>query len=64
MKYFRFKDLKAAGIVHNWTTLLRWIKEEGFPPGRYLGPNSRVWSQEEVAAWIKTRGSEKPKRAA
>jgi predicted DNA-binding transcriptional regulator AlpA len=55
--YLRFKDLKAAGIVNNWMTLERRIKDSNFPKGRYLGKNHRLraWTEEEVMAWIKTR---------
>jgi hypothetical protein len=46
--YLRFADLKARGIVGNWQTLQRWIREQGLPAGRMLGPNTRAWSEEEV----------------
>ena len=46
----RFKDLHAVGI-RNWPTLIRWIETQGFPAGRHLGPNTRVWTVEEVEAW-------------
>jgi hypothetical protein len=51
----RFADLKARGIVQNWPTLLRWIASENFPPGKMLGPNTRAWTDAEVAAWIESR---------
>jgi len=51
-RYVRFKDLKERGIVRNWTTLVRWIKEGRFPPGRLLGPNTRVWTEGEIERWI------------
>jgi predicted DNA-binding transcriptional regulator AlpA len=50
--FLRFKDLKARGIVASWPSLLYKIKHGGFPPGRYIGPNSRAWTVEEVQAWI------------
>jgi predicted DNA-binding transcriptional regulator AlpA len=53
--FLRFRDLKARNICANHTTLLRWIAREGFPPGRLLGPNTRVWSEEEVNAWLASR---------
>ena len=37
--YLRFRDLKARGIVTNWTTLTNWIKREGFPA------RSHAWLQ-------------------
>jgi predicted DNA-binding transcriptional regulator AlpA len=51
-KFLRFRDLKTRGIVNNWTTLRRWIKEGRFPPGRLIGPHTRVWTEEEVEAWL------------
>jgi predicted DNA-binding transcriptional regulator AlpA len=51
----RFNDLKARKIVSNWPTLLRWIKSNGFPAGRQLGPNSRVWFEAEVNRWLEDR---------
>jgi hypothetical protein len=53
----RFSDLKARGVVNNWPTLLAWIAAEGFPPGRKLGPNTRVWTDAEIANWIAERPS-------
>ena len=51
----RFADLKARGVVQNWPTLLRWIASENFPPGKMLGPNTRAWTDAEVAAWLESR---------
>jgi hypothetical protein len=51
----RFADLRTPGIVQNWPTLRRWIEFEGFPPGRKLGPNTRAWTDEEIANWIAER---------
>lgn len=50
-KYLRMKHLQEQGIVYNWTTLRRWIKEGRFPPGRMIGPNSRAWTEDEIAAY-------------
>jgi predicted DNA-binding transcriptional regulator AlpA len=55
----RFRDLKARGIVSNHPTLKRWIDKEGFPPGRLLGPNTRVWLESEIEAWIASRPTER-----
>jgi predicted DNA-binding transcriptional regulator AlpA len=54
-KYLRFIHLKQMGLVDNWTTLLRWIEEQGFPAGRHLGPNVRAWTEDEVQMWIASR---------
>ena len=51
----RFRDLKRRQIVGNWTTLLAWIADEGFPPGIMLGPNSRGWLEADVIAWLRSR---------
>jgi hypothetical protein len=55
--YVRFADLVAAGIVQNWTTLLRLIDDEGFPPGVMIGPNTRAWRLAELEAWLTSRPS-------
>ncbi len=63
----RFSDLQARGVVNNWVTLRRWIDREGFPTGRMLGPNTRAWSEDEIAAWIASRPTDtkpNPKEAA
>ena len=51
----RFRDLKDRRIVSNHVTLGRWIAKEGFPPGRMLGPNTRVWRESEIEAWLDSR---------
>jgi hypothetical protein len=45
----RFKDLARVGIF-NWPTLKRRVEQDNFPPGRYVGKNTRVWSLDEVEA--------------
>jgi predicted DNA-binding transcriptional regulator AlpA len=54
-KFLRFSDLREMGVVRNWVTLGRWIEKEGFPPGLLLGPNTRVWPNDQVEAWIAGR---------
>jgi predicted DNA-binding transcriptional regulator AlpA len=51
----RFNDLKTRKIVTNHPTLRRWIEQEGFPPGRWLGPNTRVWTETEINQWLLNR---------
>jgi hypothetical protein len=53
--HLRFRDLKSRGIVSNWPTLNAWIAREGFPAGRLVGPNTRLWDEVEVAAWLEAR---------
>ena len=55
----RFRDLKDRNIVSNHVTLKRWIEREAFPPGRLLGPNTRVWRESEIDAWLDSRPTEK-----
>jgi predicted DNA-binding transcriptional regulator AlpA len=51
----RYSDLEKRGIVRNRATLRRWIQKEGFPSGTMLGPNTKVWTEEEIAAYIAER---------
>ncbi|WP_373503647.1 helix-turn-helix transcriptional regulator [Aestuariivirga sp.] len=60
-QFLRFKDLKARGIVASWPSLRYKIDHNGFPPGRYIGPNSRAWTVEEVQAWIDALPTENPR---
>jgi hypothetical protein len=55
--FVRYSDLVAAGIVANWTTLLRLIDDEGFPAGVMIGPNTRAWRADEVDRWLAERPS-------
>jgi predicted DNA-binding transcriptional regulator AlpA len=55
-KLLRFKNLKELGIVRNWTTLARWINNGTFPPGQLIGPNTRVWTETELADWLASKG--------
>jgi hypothetical protein len=54
----RYRDLKERGLFNNRVTLGIWIKERGFPPGRLVGPNTRLWDEAEVAAWLASRPTE------
>lgn len=53
--FVRFNDLVTANIVRNWTTLLRLIREEGFPTGIMIGAHTRAWPLREVEAWLARR---------
>ena len=52
--FYRFKDLVAAGLVNNRTTLLRLIDKESFPPGVMIGGNTRVWRVTDIETWLAT----------
>jgi predicted DNA-binding transcriptional regulator AlpA len=54
-RLLRYKDLKALGVVANWTTLLRWIDAGHFPPGIKIGPHSRAWTDTSIAEWLAER---------
>jgi predicted DNA-binding transcriptional regulator AlpA len=58
--YLRFSDLKASQLVRSWPQLKRMVTEYGFPPGRMLTPNCRVWTSEEVDAYVASRPVEGP----
>jgi predicted DNA-binding transcriptional regulator AlpA len=51
----RFRDLKERKIVGNRVTLWKWIRNQGFPPGRLLGPNTRAWTEAEISEWLASR---------
>ncbi len=57
-KFYRFADLKAAGIVSNRMTLSRWIRSYGFPKGILLGPNTRAYEVEAVESWLRSRSQQ------
>lgn len=51
----RFQDLKKRRIVDNRVQLRRLQERYGFPLGRMLSPNIRVWTVEEVETWLASR---------
>jgi predicted DNA-binding transcriptional regulator AlpA len=55
MKYLRFPDLQARGVVNSRMTLKRLIDNQGFPPGVLLTPNARAWTEAEVNEWLASR---------
>ena len=62
MKFLRFADLKERGVVRNWTTLLRLIDQERFPPGIRIGAQTRGWPDDQVEAWLESRRIAAPAR--
>jgi predicted DNA-binding transcriptional regulator AlpA len=55
-----FKGLKRAGVVTNHPSLDDKIKNQGFPPGFWAGPNTHVWFVDEVNDWLASRPAERP----
>jgi hypothetical protein len=53
--FVRFKTLKQRGIADNWVRVKDLIANHGFPPGRLLSPQVRVWTEDELAEWLETR---------
>jgi predicted DNA-binding transcriptional regulator AlpA len=53
--FIRFRDLKERQIVNSWPQLGRMIRDEAFPRGKMLGPNTRAWSEQEIADWLASR---------
>jgi predicted DNA-binding transcriptional regulator AlpA len=60
LRFLRFRDLKAAGICPNRTTLSRWMKrpQNPFPEPVQLGENYIAWRLCDVQAWLDRRAAE------
>jgi predicted DNA-binding transcriptional regulator AlpA len=54
---WRFRDLKAKGIVADRATLRRWMKspDHPFPSPIVLSANSIAWRASEVREWLDNR---------
>jgi hypothetical protein len=57
--FVRFRNLREAGIVFSWEQLSQLIDRYGFPQGRLLSPNTRVWELHEVRQWLESRPVER-----
>jgi hypothetical protein len=56
MAFIRYKQLKARGIVNSRSHLKGLQENHGFPLGRLIGDNVRVFDEEtEVEPWLKSR---------
>ncbi|MDR3420102.1 MAG: AlpA family phage regulatory protein [Xanthobacteraceae bacterium] len=55
MKFLRYPDLVAKGVVNSRMTLKRLIDTQHFPTGVLISPNARAWDEDEVDAWIAGR---------
>jgi hypothetical protein len=60
LKVYRFRDLKDRGLVNSWAQLQRMIRKYNFPMGRMLTPQCRVWTPEELEAWLASRPVDGP----
>jgi hypothetical protein len=55
-KWLRYSDLVQRGTVNNRPQLKNLQENYGFPRGRLLGPNTRVWDEKtEVEPWEASR---------
>jgi len=57
--FLRYADLVAMGVVFNYPHLRR-LKALGFPEGRWLSANVRVWTRAEIDNWIASLPTERP----
>jgi hypothetical protein len=53
--YVRFADLRAWGIVENYTQLNNLIDTTGFPEGILIGKNTRAFPLHLVEAFLRSR---------
>jgi hypothetical protein len=54
----RFADLKAKGYVDSREQLKNLIENYGFPAGKLISPNIRVWDDESIRLWFESRPTE------
>jgi predicted DNA-binding transcriptional regulator AlpA len=58
--YLRYRNLVDCGLVNSRQELKRLQDTQSFPRGRLLGPNTRVWTDEEIEAYIAARPVKMP----
>jgi predicted DNA-binding transcriptional regulator AlpA len=58
-RLLRFADLHERGIARSWAQLKN-LQKRGFPLGKMLSPNCRVWSEDEINGWLASRPVEGP----
>jgi hypothetical protein len=58
--YLRYRNLVERGLVKSRQELKRLQDGQGFPLGRLLGPNARVWTDEEIMDYIASRPVKMP----
>jgi hypothetical protein len=54
-RFLRQKNLTERGISGSHQQTRHLQIHHGFPPGRLLGPNTRVWTEDEIIAWLDSR---------
>ena len=59
-RLLKFSDLKQRRICENHVRLRDLIEHQGFPRGFWTGPNTHVWWEHEVEAWLEACPTEKP----
>jgi predicted DNA-binding transcriptional regulator AlpA len=62
-KFLRLKDLQERGVAMTHQAVRHMQKHEGFPPGRLLGPGTRVWTVTEINEWLDSRPVEVSERS-
>lgn len=51
-RFYRYDDLCDMGIVNNWMTLSRLIKNKGFPRPVPFSASLKAYPVDEVEAWL------------
>jgi hypothetical protein len=54
-QHYRFADLKALKIVDSWPQLRNLQINYGFPTGKRISPNVRIFAASEINAWLASR---------
>jgi hypothetical protein len=61
--FLRLSDLQERGIAMTHQAVRHMQIHEGFPPGRLLGPGTRVWTVAEINEWLNSRPVEVSEQA-
>jgi predicted DNA-binding transcriptional regulator AlpA len=61
--FLRLKDLQERGIAMTHQAVRHMQIHERFPPGRLLGPGTRVWTVTEINEWLDSRPVEVSEQA-
>lgn len=56
-RWGRFRDLQEQGVVDNWPTLSRWIRDYDFPAPVRPTPGTTLFDLDAVNAWLESRRS-------